>query len=170
MIVPTCGFDCIPADILVYLSNRTLKKYLGPDADLGLSQTFYSVEGGMSGGTVATLLSDIEQVPRLRYEEGQKDYALSLGTYLPVYATATVGGRRRLTSKMQCQGTRVRAPHWQRACRSRRPPSMAGTGSKGVRTAALYSARLGSLIYSRRMRTYYWTRRTRSRKREPSAR
>ncbi|KAI0752784.1 Saccharopine dehydrogenase-domain-containing protein [Daedaleopsis nitida] len=78
IIVPTCGFDCIPADILVFLSNRTLKTVLGPDAEPGLSQTFYGVEGGVSGGTIATLMSDIETVPRHTYTAGQRDYALSL--------------------------------------------------------------------------------------------
>ncbi|KAI0800124.1 Saccharopine dehydrogenase-domain-containing protein [Fomes fomentarius] len=61
IIVPACGFDSIPADLLVHLSNRTLKNALGPQAQLGLSQTFYDLVGGVSGGSLATLLTGIEQ-------------------------------------------------------------------------------------------------------------
>ncbi|RPD57921.1 hypothetical protein L226DRAFT_538874 [Lentinus tigrinus ALCF2SS1-7] len=77
IIVPACGFDSVPADLLVFLSNRTLKNALGPDAQLGLSQTFYSLKGGISGGTLATMMSDIENVPKFRLIEAQKDYAIS---------------------------------------------------------------------------------------------
>lgn len=79
MIVNTCGFDSIPADILVFLSNKTLKNALGPSAQLGLSQTFYDLRGGISGGTFTTMMNDIEVVPRLRIIETSKDYALSHG-------------------------------------------------------------------------------------------
>ena len=77
-----CGFDSIPADLLVFLSNRTLKNAFGPDAQLGLSQTFYKGTGGVSGGTLATLMSDMENVPRSRLLQAQHDYALSPGTSL----------------------------------------------------------------------------------------
>ncbi|KAI0752778.1 Saccharopine dehydrogenase-domain-containing protein [Daedaleopsis nitida] len=77
IIVNTCGFDSIPADILVFLSNKTLKNALGSSAQLGLSQTFYDVRGGLSGGTFATMMNDIEVVPRLRIIESSRDYALS---------------------------------------------------------------------------------------------
>ncbi len=80
IIVPGCGFDSIPADLLVFLSNRTLKNALGPDAQLGLSQTFYSMKGGISGGTLATLMTEAEIVPKYKLLEAQKDYAVSQGT------------------------------------------------------------------------------------------
>ena len=81
IIVPACGFDSVPADLLVFLSNRTIKNALGPDAQLGLSQTFYAVKGGISGGTLATMMSDIENVPKFKLFEAQKDYAISQAQY-----------------------------------------------------------------------------------------
>lgn len=81
VIVNTCGFDSIPADILVYLSNKTLKDALGPQAQLGLSQTFYHVRGGTSGGTLNTMISDIEKTPRQVLREANEDYAISQGEH-----------------------------------------------------------------------------------------
>ena len=84
IIVPSCGFDSLPADITVYLSNQTLKRKLGPDVELGLSQTFYDVYlPGASGGSTATLLSALSEVPRVRVDEAHRDYALSPGMRLP---------------------------------------------------------------------------------------
>ena len=77
--MPACGMDSIPADILVFLSNRTLKNALGPQAQLGLSQTFYHIKGGFSGGTLATLFAEIEHVPEYFAQETRKDYAISPG-------------------------------------------------------------------------------------------
>lgn len=82
VIVPSCGFDSIPADILVYLSSRTLKDALGPEAALGLSQSFYDVAGIASGGSLATLMTEIEKVPRATQIEARSDYALSRGANL----------------------------------------------------------------------------------------
>ncbi|CDO75969.1 hypothetical protein BN946_scf184888.g19 [Trametes cinnabarina] len=77
IIVPACGFDCVPADLAVYLSNQTLKRALGPYTDLGLSQTFYSVNFEFSGGSRATLMSMYEDAPRDKFRESYQDYALS---------------------------------------------------------------------------------------------
>ncbi|KAI9067472.1 hypothetical protein FKP32DRAFT_1588577 [Trametes sanguinea] len=77
IIVPACGMDSIPGDINVYLSNQTLKQKLGPQTDLGLSETFYTLRVAPSGGSFATLLSLYEEVPRLKVEEAHRDYALS---------------------------------------------------------------------------------------------
>ncbi|KAI0364951.1 hypothetical protein BV20DRAFT_955237 [Pilatotrama ljubarskyi] len=77
IIVPSCGFDSIPADITVFLSNRTLKNALGTQVQLGLSQSFYSTRIKPSGGTLASFMSTIEAAPPVRVEESIKDYALS---------------------------------------------------------------------------------------------
>ena len=82
IIVPACGIDSIPSDILVYLSSRTLKKALGPSTQLGLSQTFYHLNGGFSGGTFATLFAEIEDTPRWFVKEAHRAYSLSPGTSL----------------------------------------------------------------------------------------
>ena len=80
VIVPACGFDSLPSDLAVFLSNRTLKNALGPQTQLGLSQSFFDVRGAFSGGSFATMVAEIEQVPRGRLAESHKEYALSPGT------------------------------------------------------------------------------------------
>ena len=79
IIVPACGLAAIASDIPVFLSNRTLKGALGPDAQLGLSQTFLEMKGAVSGGSFSSILCDIEEVPRHTYERCHADYALSQG-------------------------------------------------------------------------------------------
>ena len=46
-------------------------------------------------------MSDIEQVPRIRYKLGQRDYALSLGMYSPLVPSSEP------TFGMQCKVTPV---------------------------------------------------------------
>ncbi|CDO75968.1 hypothetical protein BN946_scf184888.g18 [Trametes cinnabarina] len=77
IIVPACGMDSIPGDITVYLSNRTLKQKLGPETELGLSETFYTLRVAPSGGSFATLMSRFEEVPPTKVKEANSDYALS---------------------------------------------------------------------------------------------
>ncbi|KAH9935186.1 uncharacterized protein BXZ73DRAFT_76884 [Epithele typhae] len=79
ILIPACGFDSIPSDILVHLSNRTIKNALGPTAALGLSQTYFSVGGGFSGGSVASLMAELEQVPGHLAKEARSDWSLSPG-------------------------------------------------------------------------------------------
>ena len=63
--------------MLVYLSNQTLKRALGPTAQPGLSQTFYDIRGSFSGGTLNTMMCDIEHTPRIKLREAQSDYGIS---------------------------------------------------------------------------------------------
>ncbi|PIL33671.1 hypothetical protein GSI_04294 [Ganoderma sinense ZZ0214-1] len=77
VIVTACGFDSVPSDIAVFLANRTLKNALGSQTQLGLSQSFFHIKGGFSGGTMASLVTEVEEVPADVVEECEKDYALS---------------------------------------------------------------------------------------------
>ncbi|EMD32976.1 hypothetical protein CERSUDRAFT_77029 [Gelatoporia subvermispora B] len=77
IIVPACGFDSLPADLLVFLSNNTLKREAGPDTELAHSQTFYSLRGGVSGGTLSTMLTMLDEVPRHIVQESNRPYTLS---------------------------------------------------------------------------------------------
>ncbi|KAI8978342.1 Saccharopine dehydrogenase-domain-containing protein [Trametes punicea] len=77
IIVPACGLDSVPADLMVHLSNKTLKRALGPDVELGLSETFYSVDIKFSGGSHATRVSNLTEGARKRMQEARTDYALS---------------------------------------------------------------------------------------------
>ncbi|KAH9846480.1 Saccharopine dehydrogenase-domain-containing protein [Lenzites betulinus] len=77
VIVPSCGLHSLPADITVYLANRTLKSVYGPQTQLGLSQSFYRGSATPSDGSLATIVNMIEAMPRNRIEESFRDYALS---------------------------------------------------------------------------------------------
>ncbi|TDL16443.1 NAD-P-binding protein [Rickenella mellea] len=64
LIVPSCGLDSVPSDMAVHLSSQTLKAHFGLDTTLGASSTCSMINGGMSGGTLASLLTAMENVPR----------------------------------------------------------------------------------------------------------
>lgn len=76
-IIPACGFDSVPADLLVLLANKTIKDTLGPDAGLGHSLTVYDMDGGFSGGTLTSLLTLFDDVPPKTLTASRQDYSLS---------------------------------------------------------------------------------------------
>ncbi|KDQ31637.1 hypothetical protein PLEOSDRAFT_1061778 [Pleurotus ostreatus PC15] len=78
IIVPSCGMDSIPSDYSVYLSY----KHLGSlDQIHGWemldSTTAYNLRGGVSGGTISTGLTMLENVPQEKMKESFKPYGLS---------------------------------------------------------------------------------------------
>lgn len=77
MIIPACGFDSAPSDLAVYLSNKTLKALVGPSTDISTSLTAFDVSGALSGGTLATFITALEQVPRYKIQVAHKDWAMS---------------------------------------------------------------------------------------------
>ena len=79
IIVPACGFDSLPSDIVVYLANKAAKDNLGPEAGITRSQTFVRWNGAFSGGSLATLYSILEDVPKSIMRESRADYYLSFG-------------------------------------------------------------------------------------------
>ena len=76
LIIPACGFDSIPPDVAVYVSNRYVKSVLGPGTSIEDSVTAYDVEGGFSGGSTDSIMSFVEDVPRGVLIKSAKDYAL----------------------------------------------------------------------------------------------
>ncbi|KZT05450.1 NAD(P)-binding protein [Laetiporus sulphureus 93-53] len=78
IIVSSCGLDSVPADLLVYLANKTVKAAAGPHAGLGKSLTVYRVAGGVSGGTLSTISSTFD-IPSPIISEALADYSLSTG-------------------------------------------------------------------------------------------
>ena len=76
LIVPACGFDSIPPDLAVFVSNRYVKAVLGPKTSIEDSVTAYSVEGGFSGGSTDSIMSFVEDVPRETLIKSVEDYAL----------------------------------------------------------------------------------------------
>ncbi|KAH9934334.1 uncharacterized protein B0H18DRAFT_869821 [Fomitopsis serialis] len=76
LLVPSCGFDSVPAELVVYVANKTLKATLCPRTSLGPSLTVYRANGGFSGGTLASMMAIAENVPIEKLQEVQADYAL----------------------------------------------------------------------------------------------
>jgi len=75
ILIPGCGFDSVPADVVVYLANKTLKSALGPSAYIEDSISLYRFKGGLSGGTLASVFSSIEDVPDVLATEAMKDFS-----------------------------------------------------------------------------------------------
>jgi len=75
ILIPCCGFDSVPADVVVYLANKTAKSVLGPSACIEDSISLYKLKGGFSGGTLASVISSIEDVPKGLTAEAMKEYS-----------------------------------------------------------------------------------------------
>lgn len=76
IIVPQCGYDSIPSDISAFLANKTLKAH-SPSLNLGTSTTAHKIRGGVSGGTLASAMTAIEEVPRYERKEASLPHSLS---------------------------------------------------------------------------------------------
>ncbi|KAH7335002.1 NAD(P)-binding protein [Rhizoctonia solani] len=64
-IVPCSGYDSIPSDLAAYLALQALEKQLGGKKPTSITSTAaHTSMGGMSGGTVATLFTILEEVPK----------------------------------------------------------------------------------------------------------
>lgn len=76
IIVPSCAFNSVPADISVYLAAKALQT-LSPTLLPGNSTTVYERHGGSSGGTAATAISTLGSVDRQVLQRSMEPYALS---------------------------------------------------------------------------------------------
>ena len=62
-LVPTCGFDCIPADVGVHFVQREVEARAGsPSREVKMRVAGFS--GGASGGTIASMLQMMEEAGR----------------------------------------------------------------------------------------------------------
>lgn len=59
-IIHGCGFDSIPSDMGVWLIQQYLKKNFGEHAD-NIQMRVKSIKGGISGGTIASLINFFEK-------------------------------------------------------------------------------------------------------------
>lgn len=75
ILIPCCGFDSVPADVAVYIANKTAKSTLGPSAYIDDSISLYKLKGGFSGGTLASVIASIEEVPKELTTEAMKDFS-----------------------------------------------------------------------------------------------
>ncbi|KIJ66142.1 hypothetical protein HYDPIDRAFT_110316 [Hydnomerulius pinastri MD-312] len=78
IIVPACGLSSVPADILTFLANRTLKAHAGRFAFVDHSISAWKCENMIvSGGSVHSALTTIFDTPREKLREAMQDFALS---------------------------------------------------------------------------------------------
>jgi DUF4097 and DUF4098 domain-containing protein YvlB len=68
----------MPSDLVAYLSVRTLKANLGPDAQVGQSVSAQAFQGIVSGGTLASTLA-IAEMPRKKLLDAAQNYSISPG-------------------------------------------------------------------------------------------
>lgn len=90
IIIPSCGFDSIPADLTAYLSAQTLAKASQGTVSVAQSRTSYRFRGGVSGGTMATVLSTLEEMPFARLKAASLPFAISPLKGVPQPKTALV--------------------------------------------------------------------------------
>ncbi|VDB91338.1 unnamed protein product [Peniophora sp. CBMAI 1063] len=77
IIVPACGFDSAPSDAVVYAANKVLKAQY-PTAEIEDSITAVDAElGGVGAGSLQTLLTTYQEVPRNVLQASSQAYALS---------------------------------------------------------------------------------------------
>ena len=76
LIVHTSGFDSIPSDLGAFLAVQRLKQAGGDETFAGPVRTAFKAKGGMSGGTLSSLLAVVEE-PKESREIASKVYALS---------------------------------------------------------------------------------------------
>lgn len=72
IIVPSCGIDSVPADVSVHLASKTLGH-----SPLGTSTTSAGLSGGFPGGTIASFITAIEDVPFNHLLLSTRDWSLS---------------------------------------------------------------------------------------------
>lgn len=78
IVVPCCGLDSVPSDILAFVANKTLKSFGGPSTAVDLSTSAWKLGGAsISGGTFSTILSALEEVPKQKMRESTQNSALS---------------------------------------------------------------------------------------------
>lgn len=77
IIIPSSGMDSMPSDLAVHLSNKTLKTLVGPDALIDESTSAFDVLWGASGGSIATLISTLEDIPRFKRAMARSDFVIS---------------------------------------------------------------------------------------------
>jgi hypothetical protein len=81
VVIPACSHDSAPSDTIVYLANKTLKAR-HPNAEIEDSVTAVDLASGVAGGTIQTIFSMLEEVPKNVLRFTQIPYSLSPGAPL----------------------------------------------------------------------------------------
>lgn len=74
IVVHSCGYDSVPSDLNAMLAVRELKKVAGPDVKVGRVTSGATAKGGVSGGTIASMLN--------MYDEGVSQLRKAMSCYL----------------------------------------------------------------------------------------
>ena len=61
LIVPCCGFDCVPSDVAAYLAEKTLEEKLHREVDY-IYTSVDKLDGTVSGGTLATIGNEMKSL------------------------------------------------------------------------------------------------------------
>ena len=85
IIVPACGYDSVPSDIVAWLANKTLKSYASlkrpGEQFIGIRSSISAQrpKGGFSGGTAASGMAMLEDTPKEVRRAALTPYSLSPG-------------------------------------------------------------------------------------------
>lgn len=80
IVVPCCGLDSVPSDVLAFVANKTLKSFGGPSTAIDLSTSAWKLGGAsISGGTFSTILTALEDVPKHKLLAARQNFVLSPG-------------------------------------------------------------------------------------------
>ncbi|KAF1847323.1 uncharacterized protein K460DRAFT_306376 [Cucurbitaria berberidis CBS 394.84] len=85
IIIPECGLDSVPADIMAYVLAREVRKRYNEACERAI-MTLYDFKSGISGGTALTLLELLNNYPLSHLAKSMHPYSLS-----PVKADNVVG-------------------------------------------------------------------------------
>jgi short subunit dehydrogenase-like uncharacterized protein len=80
IVVPCCGLDSVPSDVLAFVANKALKSFGGPSTTIDLSTSAWKLGGAsISGGTFSTILTTLEDVPKHKLLAIRENSVLSPG-------------------------------------------------------------------------------------------
>ncbi|KAG0151987.1 hypothetical protein CROQUDRAFT_650567 [Cronartium quercuum f. sp. fusiforme G11] len=105
IIISSCGFDSVPSDLSTMIAARELKQITGNDSSLGRVTSGFQAQGGVSGGTVASMLN--------MYDEG----IVALRRVMSCYLLSPIKGPQEWTGEWITReqsltgGFFVMAPH-----------------------------------------------------------
>lgn len=87
IIIPFSGFDSVPAELCMLI----LSKHFSPEDEVYI-KSYYTLKGGLNGGTIATMLNKFEtgeyklmNNPRLAMDSNEQDIGKATDTYFAGY-------------------------------------------------------------------------------------
>lgn len=81
LMLHSCGYDSVPSDLCAFLAVQRLKKIAGERVKVGEVSAAFSLQGGASGGTLASLLEMLESGPEAQ-KIARNPFCLSPSAFL----------------------------------------------------------------------------------------